>query len=229
MLRIIQSGTGRPISYPGDPNASFQPGMFAQMKKIGNDIVVGVSDGTAPFGIIDDIKDTAFSRPQIDEVVIIEAAVVTSDGYGYYLGADAMQRVEKANIMSLSFVSNVPGIELNSVNGILTARAGAQLNFTTPDSATPNAIRVVVSYSYYVPNMPGEDTTMGSGRVTLWFTRGIFQTDQFEMVPYAPNATLFVSPNGKLTTEKTLPNQPSIGMVMVPPGAHNAILEFLFI
>lgn len=228
MLRVIQSGTGRPISYPVNPNATFQPGMFAQLQKIGNDVVAGVSDGIAPFGIIDDIKDTAFTRPQIDEVVIIEAANITTDGYNYYLGADAMQTLQHANVVETSFVSNIAGIELNAINGVVTARQGALLNYTTPDSSTPNAIRVVVSYSYSVPNMPGEDTTLGSGRVTIWFTRGIFQTDQFEMEPYQPNANLFISPQGKLTTKMTLPNQPSVAMVTVPPSSHNSILEFLF-
>lgn len=228
MLRVIQPGTGRPISYPVDPNATFQPGMFAQLKKIGNDVVAGVSDGIAPLGIIDDIKDTAFTRPKVDEVIIIEATSITTDGYNYFLGADAMQTLQNANIVETSFVSDIPGIELNAINGVVTARQGAQLNYTTPDSTTPNAIRVVSSYSYYVPNMPGEDTTLGSGRVTVWFTRGIFQTDQFEMVPYAPNASLFVSPEGRLTSEMTLPNQPSIAMVTVPPSAHNQILEFIF-
>lgn len=229
MLRVVQSGTGRPISFPVDPNTTFQPGMIAQVRVIGNDVVMGVSDGVAPFGIIDDVKDTAFTRPSIDEVVIIEATVVNVDGYGTFtLGADASQTLQNANIVETSFTSDVTGILLNSTNGVVIARAGQELNYTTADSTTPNAIRVIVRYSYAVPNMAGEDTTLGSGRLTLWFTRGIFQTDQFEMTPFAPNANLYVSPNGKLTTEQTLPNQPVVGMVIVPPAAHNTVLEFLW-
>jgi hypothetical protein len=230
VLRVVQSGTGRPISFPVDPNATFQPGMIAQVKVIGNDVVMGVSDGIAPIGIIDDVKDTAFTKPAIDEVVIIEAAVVNVDGYGNFtLGADASQTLQSANIVETSFTSDVPGILLNSTNGVVVARAGQALNYTTADSTTPNAIRAVVRYSYFVPNMAGEDTTLGSGRLTLWFTRGIFQTDQYEMTPFAPNANLYVSSEGKLTTEQTLPNQPVIGMVIVPPAAHNTQLEFLWV
>jgi hypothetical protein len=229
MLRVVQSGTGRPISFPVDPNAIFQPGMIAQVKVIGNDVVMGVSDGIAPIGIIDDVKDTAFTRPSIDEVVIIEASVINVDGYGNFtLGADASQTLQNANIVETSFTSDLAGLQLNSVNGVITARSGKALNYTTPDSTTPNAIRALVRYSYFVPNISGEDTTLGSGRLTLWFTRGIFQTDQFEMTPFAPNANLYVSSDGKLTTEQTLPNQPVIGMVIVPPAAHNTILEFLW-
>lgn len=55
MLKIIVL-SGNPIAYPVDPNAIFEPGMIAQLKVVGDEIVVGVSDGSAPFGIIDDIK-----------------------------------------------------------------------------------------------------------------------------------------------------------------------------
>jgi len=228
MLRVIQSFTGRPMSYTVDPNAVFQPGMVAQLKVLGNDVVAGVSDGISPIGLIDDVKDTSFTEPAIDEVVIIAAAVINTDGYGFTLGADAMQTLQNADIVQQSFVSDIPGIELNAINGVVTARSGTALNYTTPDSATPNAIRVVVSYVYHVKNIPGEDTTFGSGRISMWVSRGIFQTDQFEIVPYQVNAQLFVSPQGKLTTEMTLPNQPSVAMTLLPPVRHNAMLEFLW-
>lgn len=229
MLRVIQPGTGKPISYPVDPNAAFQPGMIAQVKIVGNDTVMGVSDGRAPIGIIDDIKDTAFTRPAIDEIIVIKPAVVTNDGYGnYYSGADAFQVLNNAHIIQTSFVANLPGLTLNELNGVVHAPAGTKLNYAVDGSSTPNAIRTTVSYAYRVANMPGEDTTLGSGRITLWFTRGIFQTDQFEIGPFQVNANLYVSSNGKLTTEQTIPNQPSVAMVISPPSAHNSLLEFIW-
>ena len=229
MLRVIQAGTGRPISYPVDPNAVFQPGMFGQIKVIGNDVVMGVSDGFAPFGIIDDVKDTAFSKPVIDEVVILDPAIVNFDGYNYTAGVDTLAELRNSNIVPNSFVSDQPNIvQLNEVNGTVKILKGTILNYTTIGSSTKNAFRAKVRYAFYVPNMPGEDTTFGSGRVTIWFTPGIFQTDQFEMVPYAVNANLYISASGKLTTEQSLPNQPSVAMVIVPPTSHNAVLEFKF-
>lgn len=229
MLRVIQSGTGRPISYPVDPNAVFQPGMVAQVKLIGDDTVIGVSDGRAPMGLIDDVKDTAFTKPAIDEIVIIKAPVVTSDGYGTYrMGTDAFQVLNNAHIVQTSFVADIPGLTLNEMNGVLHAPAGTKLNYATEGSSTPNAIRAVVSYAYRSANMPGEDTTLGSGRLTVWFTRGIFQTDQFEIGSFPINGNLYVSPNGKLTTEQTMPNQPSVAMVVSPPSTHNTWLEFLW-
>jgi len=229
MFKTIQIGTGRSISYPVDPNATFQAGMIAQLKVIGNDVVLGVSDGTAPFGIIDDIKDTAFIKSVIDEIVIIEAPVVNVDGYGVYtLGVDTIKDLDNATIVDSSFVVDYPGLSLNPINGVILAPSGSVLNHTTPTSSTPNAIKVKARYSYSVPNIPGEDSTLGSSRVTVWFTKGIYQTDQFEMVPYAVNATLYVSENGKLTAERTMSNQPGIAMVVVPPTAHSTTLEFLW-
>jgi len=228
LFKTIQIGMGRPVAYPVDPNATFQAGMIAQLKVIGNDVVMGVSDGLAPFGIIDDVKDTSFSRPVLDEIVIIEAPVVNFDGYQYTLGVDTIKELRHAAVIDSSFVVDYPGLSLNPINGIVLAPAGSVLNNITPGSSTPNSIRVKARYSYSVPNVPGEDSTVGSSRVTIWFSKGIFQTDQFEMVPYAVNATLYVSENGKLTAERTLPNQPGIAMVIVPPTAHNPSLEFLW-
>jgi hypothetical protein len=228
MFRTIQIGTNRPVSYPVDPNATFQAGQIAQLKVIGNDVVMGVSDGTAPFGIIDDVKDTAFVRPVIDEIVIIEAPVVNYDGYNYTLGVDTIKELGNANLIDSSFVIDYPGLSLNPINGVILAPTGSVLNHTLPGSMTPNAIRAKARYSYFVPNIPGEDSTLGSSRVTVWMAKGIFQTDQFEMVPYAVNATLYVSENGKLTAEKTMANQPGIAMVVVPPTGHSTILEFMW-
>ena len=56
MLRLIQIGNSLPVSFPVDPTSVFQPGQIGQLKVIGNEIVCGISDGTAPFGIIDDIN-----------------------------------------------------------------------------------------------------------------------------------------------------------------------------
>jgi len=230
MLKVLQAGTGRPISYPVDPNVTFQPGMIAQMRAIGSDAVMGVSDGRAPFGIIDDIKDTAFMRPVIDEILVIEPTSLTTDGYGdYYAAVYSTGLLKKAHIVESSFTSSVGSIELNnSINGVVGIKVGTKMNFKTPGSSTYNAFRTMVSYSYYVPNVPGEDSTLGSGRVTIWFTRGVFQTDQFELVPYAINSNLYVSSSGKLTSEQSLPNQPSVGMVLVQPTAHHSLLEFLW-
>lgn len=233
-LRVIQAGLGRPTSYFGSPNDTFQPGQIGQMKLIGNDVVLGVSDGIAPIGIIDDIRTQAFTQSVIDEEIIVEM-ITSFDGYNWVNTATAKQEIKNSNIVPSSFRylnadgSTPPaGLSLNPVNGVLQAQVGAIANYQTLDSNHPNAIRVMLRYAFYIPNIPGEDSTLGSGRITIWFTRGIFQTDQYEMVPYQVNATLFVSVAGKLTSERTKSNQPGVAICLIPPTAHNTMMEFLW-
>ena len=83
MLKIIQAGNALPFSYPADITSTFQPGQIGQLKLIGQDIVLGLSDGTAPFGIIDDIRTNAFNATVVDEVVIINGADIYTDGYNF--------------------------------------------------------------------------------------------------------------------------------------------------
>lgn len=229
MLRVIQVGTSRPVSFPVDPNSTFEPGMICQLKLLNNDVVAGVSDGTAPLGIIDDIKTIAFTASQRDEIVIIRAPSNEFDGYSSFVStAEFLKELDNANIVPNSFRADYPGLQLNSVNGTLRAPEGTVLNYTTDGSITPNAILARVSYNYYIPNIPGEDSTVGSGKLTYWFTRGVFETDQYEQVLFALNAPLFVSSAGKLTAEQTDSRQPAVAMCTIPPTSHNPRLQFLW-
>lgn len=228
MLRPIQVGLARPVSINVNPNATFQPGMISQLQAIGNDIVMGVSDGLAPIGIIDDIKTTAFTTARVDEIVDIEIPVAF-DGYNFVSTMTVSKELENASIVPNSFRADYPGLILNQVNGVLRAPAGSIANFKVNGSTTFNAIRTIVNYSFYIPNIAGEDSTLGSGKITVWFARGIYQTDQFESVPFALNATLFVSGAGKLTTEQVSPSHPAVAICTLPPSAQNATLEFLWI
>ena len=56
MLRLVQVGNSLPASFICDPSAEFQPGQVAELTVIGNQVMATVSNGTAPIGIIDDIK-----------------------------------------------------------------------------------------------------------------------------------------------------------------------------
>lgn len=229
MLKVIQVGTQRPISYFVHPSDTFEPGMIGQMKMLGNDIVVGVSDGRAPLFILDDVRTTAFTQAVIDEPVDIEVPVVF-DGYNWVSTIQAIGELASSNIVADSFVADYPGLILNPTNGTLRAPAGSIANFSTTGEETPNAIRTFVRYAFKVPGIPGDDSVDGSGKVTLWFGRGIFQTDQFETdVPWSLNAALFVSSRGKLTTEQTDPSQPGVGVCLVPPTGHNSVLEFMWL
>jgi hypothetical protein len=231
MLKIIQSGNALPFSYPVDITSIFQPGQIGQLKLIGQDIVVGLSDGTAPLGLIDDTRSNAFTQSVVDEVIIIAGVDITTDGYGnFFTGSDAKQELNNAGLLQNSFVSDYEGLELNIVNGILTLPEDSQLNFDADGDGLEDSVKTIVSYVYQVPNLPGDDTTMGSNRMTVWFQRGIFATDQFDTTQRYPlNATLFVNEEGKLTTRQATPDHPGVAMVTGPPSALVGTLEFMWL
>ena len=229
MLRLIQVGNALPFSYPVDGTSIFQPGQIGQLKLYGNDIVIGLSDGTAPMGIIDDIRTSAFTQPSVDEVVVIRAVGI-QDSYGNYVTiSDAKQELENSQIVASSFVADYENLILNPMNGILTAPAGSILNFDLDGDGQVDSIKTIVNYVYRVPSLPGDDTTIGSNRVTIWFMRGIFETDQFDTLQRYPlNATLFVNEDGKLTTKQITPQHPPVGIVTGPPSALVNTLQFLW-
>ncbi len=227
-MRLIQTGNSLPFSFPVDPNAEFQPGQLAQLNVMGNQIVCGVSDGTAPIGVIDDIKTNSFTSAAIDEVVIVPTVGVVSNGR-LVTAMDIKTELENPNIIERSFTNDVD-VLLIPRNGVIVIPQGTPLNFDNAGTGTPDSVRVVVSYTYQVPNVPGDNSTEGSGRVTVWFQRIIAQTDQFETNQrYPVNANLFVSETGLFTTRMPSPNHSAVAIVTAPPTSLQGSLEFLWL
>lgn len=228
MLRLIQVSNSLPFSFIVDPSAQFQPGMCGQLNSFGNQIVMGVSDGTAPIGIIDDIKTNAFTSSSIDEVVIAPVSGVVSNGI-LVTPYEVKVELVNPNVIARSFMSDID-VELIARNGVIAFPAGTPLNFDMAGTGTYDSIRAVVSYSYQVPNVPGDDSTYASGRVAVWVNRIIAATDQFETnVRYPLNANLFCSENGVLTSRQPSPNHAAIALVMAPPTTTLNYLEFLLL
>jgi hypothetical protein len=231
MLRVIHIGSSLPVSYPVDPTAEFEPGMVAQLKILGNDIIAGVSDGTAPLGIIDDVRTSAFTKAQIDEVVLIEVETtnITEENGVRVTRSSVTSPLEFPHINRNSFTSTLT-VTLNDVNGLITVPAGTPLNYDSDGDGDMNGYRIVVSYVYRIATKPGDDSTIGSGRVTVHYHRGIYATDQFDTLQIYPlNANLYVGLDGKLTTEQPTQDHPSIAVVTGPPSAVNGTLEFMWL
>src|SRR5574337_1126360 len=224
-LRLVQVGNTLPASFIVDPSAEFQPGQIAELTVIGNQVMATVSNGTAPIGLIDDIKTKAFSNVSWNEVAIVPAIGVPGPGGQLVTPVDIKYELRKPNIISSSFTSTVD-VVLNPVNGIITFVAGTPLNLDLTGSGTLNAIRAVVNYTYQVSNIPGDDSTAGSGRITVWFSRMFFQTDQYETnQQYPVRANLYVSETGFLTTRRPSPIHPAVAMVTAPPTPMNPMIE----
>ena len=229
MLRLVSVGNSLPYSWPVDLSAVFQPGSIAQLSTTGNAVVATVSNGTAPIGIIDDIKTKAFTAIAWDESIIVPATGVPGPG-GLFTTVDIKAELQNAYISPDSFVSIPVSVQLIPRNGVVIFPAGTQLNFDMLGTGTPNAIKTNVRYTYQIPNVIGDDSTQGSNRVTVWFQRGIFQTDVFDSSASFPlNANLFVSPTGMLTTKQSSPNIPAIALVTSPPTSSFPWLELILL
>ena len=230
MLKVIHTGNALPMSLSVDPTAEFEPGMFAQLGLIGNDIVAGISDGTAPLGIIDDVRTTAFTRPQVDEIVIVDAQSSVIDSNGKRVSTvDVTGVLEFPNIIENSFTSTISVI-LNVVNGIVTIPAGTELNYDSDGDGENDSFKLIANYIYRIAGKPGDDTTIGSGRVTIHYQRGIYATDQFDTTQIYPiNCTLFVGLDGKLTSAQPTDSHPGVALCTGPPSAAIGTLEFMLL
>lgn len=229
MLRLDQIGNALPVSYPVDPNSEFEAGMIAQLTLFGNEVVCGVSDGSAPIGIIDDVKKTSFSNVSIDEVVIAPATGVQSGGR-LVTPVDIKIELNNPNVLSTSFMSDPVDVELISRNGVLVFLAGTPLNYSSTGGSTYDSIRTVVNYSYQVPNIPGDDSTLASGRITVWLMRMSFSTNMFEANQRYPlNAPLFVNESGLLTTRQISTDYPAIALCTAPPTTVHSTLGALWL
>lgn len=228
MLRLIQVGNALPASFICDPSASFQPGQIAELTVIGNQVMATVSNGTAPIGVIDEIKTRAFTNVSWNEVIIVPAFGVLNADNILVTPIDIKAELKKPNIVPSSF-NSVIKVALNPVNGVITFVAGTPLNFDMTGTGSFNAIRTIVNYTYQVANIPGDDSTAGSGRMTVWFNRMFFQTNQYESnQQYPVRANLYCSETGFLTTRRPSTIHPAIGMVTAPPTPMHPMLEVLF-
>lgn len=232
MLQVIHIGNALPISYPIHPSAEFEPGMVAQLTILGNDIMATVSDGTAPIGLIDDSRTNAFTKPQIDEVVeiVLQESEIEVDGNGNRVNSnDAIGYLKFPNILEDTFISDVTLI-LNPVNAVVTIPAGTVLNYDSDDSGLADGFKIIANYIYRIANKPGDDSTLGSNRVTVFYQRGIYATDQFDTRQVYPlNATLYVGLDGRLTVKQPTADHPGIAVVTGPPSAVEGTLEFMWL
>jgi hypothetical protein len=184
-----------------------------------------VSNGTAPIGVIDDIKTKAFTNVSWNETVIVPAFGVPGPNNTLVTPVDIKAELRRPNIVTSSFSSNV-SVTLNPINGIITFVAGTELNLDLQGTGTPNAIKAIVNYTYMVANIPGDDSTAGSGRMTVWFERMFFQTDQYETNQQYPlRANLYCSEVGFLTTRRPSQIHPAIAMVTAPPTPMTPMIE----
>lgn len=232
MLRILNTGQTYPLSFLVAPGDTFEAGMVAQMKAVGSQICCGVSDGTAPIGLIDDIRKTSFTAAAIDEIVIVNVpqSVVTELNGKLITTIDIKTELANPNVIENSFVSRTLPVVLTARNGVIAFLKNSELNHDADGDGIPDSLRTVVSYSYQIPNVPGDDSVVATGRITVWVTRVLFETDMFATSDRYPlNAPLFVNESGLLTTRQISEHYPAVAMVTGPPTSLHNSLEALYL
>lgn len=231
MLRLIAVGNSLPYSVPVDPSAEFEAGCVGQLTVIGNQVLGTLSNGTAPFGVIDDIKTKAFTTVAWDETVVALVPVpIPGPNNTIITSTDIKVELNNPNVLPDSFVSIPVDVQLIPRNGVVVFPAGTVLNYDLLGTGVPNAIKTNVRYMYQIANIIGDDSTAASRRVTIWFQRMLISTDRYETNQVYPiNANLFVSEIGLFTTRQPAPNYPAIGIVISPPGPILSFLDLMWL
>jgi hypothetical protein len=228
MLKIVYSGNSLPYSFLVDPNSEFEPGMIGELKAWGQQTVCGVSGGRNPIGILDDNKTRSFSRAVIDEVLIVPVSdPVYNSNNRLVTPVEIIVELANPLISASSFVSSPIAGSLNANNGTFHILAGTELNLSQTNSGELDAIRTVVRYSHQVANVIGEDSTQGSGQVTVWIQPGtIFQTDIYDTSQQYPlNALLYCGLDGRLTSAQIDEEFPAVAIITGSPTAIYGSIE----
>ncbi len=210
----------------GDVNTS--AGLVAEAGMIGviaansvtGDPEVQLADdsSTGTLGIIDDSKTTFFSATTVDEIV-----------------ASGQTTLAHANVIAASDTSHLAASDGTVV---LTSRENGTIAVTNvAPGETTN-----VSYSYKIPGKSGDDSTLGSGKCTIWLQEGEYSTDVYELhgqgggtakiEDYVVGAKLRVASSlhgqqGRLSIRSGL-SGPIVGYVTKQPTAGNPRLNFYF-
>jgi len=215
-----------------DPNCQFEPGQILGLVSFGGEVLMSRSDGTTimPYGIADDVKTTVYTKPSVNERVFVKppTQIIGQDYSGNpVLVAPHSTELKASSIVSASFKSDVD-LSLHPINGTVEFPTGTALNYDSQGNGVYDSIVAIVSYSYEIAGVPGDDTTRGSGKVTVWNRRGEYIVDQFDtLATYPLNGPLYCC-DGKFTTNPPCENAPVLGMVTGPPSTLTATLQLLW-
>jgi hypothetical protein len=214
-FKLLYTNLAGPL---GDINVS--AGLVAEAGMIGvimpnsttgdPEVDLATSGTTGLVGIIDDNKTTSFSATVVDEIV-----------------ASGQTALAHANVIAASDTSS-----LATVSGTVTLTS--RVNGTITVSSLAPGTTTGVTYSYVIPGKAGDDTTLASGKCTIWLQEGEYSTDVYEsssavvLSSYIVGALLYAADNtygmqGRLTTRV---QGNAVAYVSKSPTAGNPFLNF---
>jgi len=227
MLRIIETFNNLPQAYQVDPDSNFEPGQIGSLRVRSGNVVVGISDGLHPEGIIDDIKTEKYRTVKWEEEIIASVEDFGMKDSAVTTAKDIKCQLEKSHIIVKSFISTVP-VTLIPMNGVVIIPAGTICNHVLDTSNNfANAIRFSCNYAYNIP-ANYDDSTVSSGRVTVWNKMMIAETDMFDTTAKYDRYSSLYTINGLLTTNRPSYECKCIGFVLNEPKSNYAVVRFMF-
>jgi len=113
-------------------------------------------------GLISQGKDSSYSATVIDEVIFSGQATLSH--------ADIIAKQDGVLLSAYGNGGSGTATLITKVNGQVVV-----------SGVDPNDDSFKVSYSFVMPGKGGDDTTLASGKCTLWLQEGEYQTDIFEL------------------------------------------------
>ena len=214
-------------SAPVDPSATFEAGQVAGLVNINGELFITVSDGNEipPIGIIDDNKTRAFTGTVTDEIQLVPASTTVDSSGRLISTVDVMGPFDETDIIESSFTANIDLI-LNPKKGFFTIPAGTPINYE--DETGFQGFEVVASYRFKIVDFPGDDSTDGSGQISIHFNRGIFTTNIFDTLShFEPGSPLYVNVDGLLTSQDT--GSPVVAIALQPSTSVSNELMFMWL
>jgi hypothetical protein len=215
-FNLIYTNLAGPL---GDINVS--AGLVAEAGQVGvivdnavtgdPEVQLASSGTTGMLGIIDDNKTATFTATAVNETVV--------SGQSALVHANLVQ---------------ADGEDLSTDQGTITIASA--VNGTIVPAVLDPFTPANVSYGYIIAGKAGDDTTLASGKCTIWLAEGEYSTDVFELAStvllssYTVGTDLYVADNtngqeGRLTSNNTL-GGPSVATVTKAPTAGNPVMNF---
>ncbi len=180
---------------------------------------VNAPSGDTLVGIIDDQKTSSFSATVVGEVV--------ASGQTALAHANIIASGNGATLAVASGTGNAPSTVSVTVSSLV--------NGTITVAGVAASAPVTVTYSYIIPGKAGDDTTLASGKCTIWLQEGEYATDVFEtsngveLSTYVVGAPLYVADNlygmaGWLTTRSV--DGVKVAVITKAPTAGNPVINF---
>lgn len=231
MLRIIETFNNLPQGYHVDPDANFEPGQIGSLRVRNGNVVVGVSDGLHPEGIIDDIKTEKYRAVRWQEEIVAKVEEFNMKDSYFITAKDIKCQLKEPHVIVKSFISTI-SVTLVPMNGVVIIPAGTLCNYRSPhnldlSSEYSNAIRFSCNYAYNIP-ANYDDSTVMSGRVTIWNKMMIAETNMFDTTAKYNKYSSLYAVNGLLTTNKFSYECKCIGFVLEEPKNTNPMIRFMF-